>query len=82
VDFNAKNRLGNVDDTPLRAIWNGEVLASLRRNLRTRDRARIETTTGCAGCSQLTTPALPVGKKVQLVRMALGEFCARLADGR
>lgn len=82
VDFNAKNRLGNVDETPLRAIWRGATLAALRRTLRTRDRARICAGTGCAGCSQLGQPALPLDKKAQLVRMALGELAGRFADGR
>ena len=81
VDFNAKNPLGNVDVTPLREIWSGAVLASLRKSLATCDREHIGATTGCAGCSQLSQPALPLDKKLQLVRMALGEFRARLADG-
>ena len=81
VDFNAKNPLGNVDQTPLREIWNGAALASLRRSLATRDREHIEATTGCAGCSQLSRPALPLDKKLQLVRMAFGELRARLSDG-
>ena len=82
VDFNAKNPLGNVDVTPLRDIWNGPALVSLRRSLATRDRDRINASTGCAGCSQLTQPALPLGKKLQLARMALGEFRARLSHSR
>lgn len=81
VDFNAKNRLGNVDQTSLQTLWNGPELAALRAALATRDRARIDAATGCAGCSQLRQPALPAGKQLQLVRMALGEFRARLADG-
>jgi len=82
VDFNAKNSLGNVDQTPLRAIWGGHRLRALRRALDTRDRARIGESTGCAGCSQLGQPAIPAGKRLQLVQMALGELGARLADGR
>jgi hypothetical protein len=81
VDFNAKNVLGNVDSTPLREIWNGAPLAALRASLATRDRDRIEATTGCAGCSQLGQPALPLEKKLQLARMALGELRARFSDG-
>ncbi len=80
VDFNAKNALGNVDATPLRDLWTGAALASLRDSLASCDRDRIAASTGCAGCSHLTHSALPLGKKLQLVRMALGEFRARLSD--
>ncbi|MFT3769677.1 MAG: radical SAM protein [Minicystis sp.] len=82
VDFNAKNRLGNIDESPIRDIWHGEALSALRRALRTRDRQTICAQTGCAGCSQLGQPALPLDKKAQLVRMALGELAGRFADGR
>ncbi|MGH7786764.1 MAG: SPASM domain-containing protein, partial [Candidatus Binatia bacterium] len=81
VDFNAKNGLGNVDQTPLRAIWTGARLTALRAALASRDRAHIDAQTGCAGCSQLSQSGLPLGKQAQLVRMALGEFAARVADG-
>jgi len=80
VDFNAKNVLGNVDQTPLREIWAGPAITALRRTLATRDLTRIAAGTGCAGCSQLSRPALPLDKKLQLARMALSEFRVRLAD--
>lgn len=81
ADFNAKNALGNVDVTPLRDIWNGEELAALRRSLATCSRDHIDATTGCAGCSSLSQPALSLEKKVQLARMAIGEFGSQFADG-
>lgn len=81
ADFNGKNALGNVDDTPLREIWNGHQLAALRRSLATCSRDHIDATTGCAGCSALSEPALPLRKKLQLVRMAVGEFGAQFSDG-
>ncbi len=81
VDFNAKNNLGNVDVTPLREIWAGKTLTALRAALATRDHGHIAATTGCAGCSHLAQPALPPDKRLQAVRMALGQFQARLADG-
>jgi radical SAM protein with 4Fe4S-binding SPASM domain len=80
VDFSGKNALGNVDTTPLRELWNGAEIAALRRSLATRDRHQIEATTGCAGCSYLSQPALPLRKKAQLVRMLIGEFRSRFLD--
>jgi radical SAM protein with 4Fe4S-binding SPASM domain len=80
-DFNAKNALGNVDVTSLREIWNGAALASLRQALATRDRDHIDARTGCAGCSHLSEPEAPLNYKLQLARMVLGEYRARLSDG-
>lgn len=81
ADFNAKNALGNMDVTPLRDIWNGLELATLRRSLATCSREHIDATTGCAGCSSLSQPALSLEKKLQLARMAIGEFGSQFADG-
>jgi len=81
ADFNAKNALGNVDVTSLRDLWNGAELAGLRRSLATCSRDHIDATTGCAGCSSLSQPALSLEKKLQLVQMAIGEFGAQFADG-
>jgi len=80
VDFNAKNALGNVDVTPLREIWTSSRLASLRAALATRDHEHIAATTGCAGCSHLAQPALPLDKRLQAVRMTLGQLRARFSD--
>jgi radical SAM protein with 4Fe4S-binding SPASM domain len=81
VDFNAKNVIGNIDATPLRELWHGGTMTSLRKALRSRDPRRIEETTGCAGCSMLAAPTLSRGTKAQLVRQAMMELRARVADG-
>jgi len=80
-DFNAKNPLGDVNVTPLREIWGGAPIESLRRALATCDREHINATTGCAGCGNLSQPLMPLRYRLQLVRMIAGEFRARLTDG-
>ena len=81
-DFNAKNALGNVDETPLREVWTGANVVALRDALATRERDHIEACTGCAGCSHLSQPEAGWDYKLQLARFMFGQFWARYGDER
>lgn len=80
ADFEAKNKLANLEEQSLQQVWRGPDLDVLRRSLASRDRERIEAKTGCAGCSMLSRPTLAPGSTLQLARQAIGEHRQRLVD--
>ncbi|MEW6202880.1 MAG: SPASM domain-containing protein, partial [bacterium] len=81
-DFNAKNKIGHLNETPLKELWTGKTISALRQSLLTRNRNHICSTTGCADCILLRRPSHPLNSKLQLMRTAFGEFWVRFVDPR